>query len=176
MALDLNNGYQRKDSASASNVYYAYTSNPSAADTEKVFAIRRVNTAAGVETVTWTNGDPISSSDSWSGRTFSFGVPGGSLGLTCTSITSSNGFYIGTFTWSLLNGVSKYLISVTNSSGIINEFGQNQQGPNYRNFTTYLFNLTSWTQNFGSTGSHTFNLTATNVAGSTSSKVVVNVN
>ena len=175
MALDLNNDYQRKDSASASNVYYAYTSNPNATDTDKVFAIRKVNTAAGVETITWTNGDPISYNDSWSGRTFSFAAPGGSLGLTCTSITSSNGFFIGSFTWSTLNGVSKYLISVTNSSELIDEFGTKVGGQYPRSFTSYVFNQTSWTQNFGRTGSHTFTLTAQNVVGSTSSKVVVNV-
>jgi hypothetical protein len=175
MALDLVNGYQRKDSASASNVYYGYTPNPNASDTDKVFAIRRVNTAAGVETVTWTNGDAISYSDSWSGRTYSFAAPGGSLGLTCTSVTSSNGAYIGTFTWSTLNGVSKYIISVTNSTGLIDEFGNRMSGPNARTWTSYVFNQTSWTQNFGLTGSHTFTLTATNVAGSTSSRVAITV-
>lgn len=174
MALDLNNGYQRKDSASASNVYYAYTSNPNAADTDKVFAIRRVNTAAGVERVTWTNGDPISYNDSWSGRTYSFSVPVGSIGLTC-SLTSSNGLYIGTFTWSALNGVSKYLVSVSNSTGLINEFGLKIGGLNPRTFTANVFNQTSWTQPFIATGSHTFTLTAQNVAGSTSSTITVNV-
>ena len=175
MALDLVNGYQRKDSASASNVYYGYTPNPNAADTDKVFAIRRVNTAAGVETVTWTNGDSISYNDSWSGRTYSFAAPGGSLGLTYTSVTYSNGIYNSTFTWSALNGVSKYIISVTNSNGLIDEYGNRMNMLTGKTWTTYVFNQTTWTQPFGSTGSHTFTLTATNVAGLTSSKVTLTV-
>jgi hypothetical protein len=46
MALDLANGYSKKDSASASNVYYGYSTNPNPADTDLTFAIRLVNTTA----------------------------------------------------------------------------------------------------------------------------------
>lgn len=174
MALDLANGYSRKDSASASNVYYGYSPDPGATDGDKVFAIRKVSNVAGVETVTWTNGTPISYNDSWTSRTFSFSAPGGTLGPTCTLATFSNGFYVASFTWSSLQGVSKYLVTFTNSRGVLDEFGRVQTGIYSRSYTANVFNLTSWSQPSTVTGSHTFTVTATNVAGSTSSSISVN--
>jgi len=162
MALDLNNGYQRKDSASASNVYYGYSWNPNATDGDKTFAIRRVNTSNGVETVTWTNGDPVSYNDSWSSRTFSFSPPVGSLGLFGTT---SNG-YIGSFTWSSLNGVSKYILTANSGGTTLDEFGAAVRN---RNYTAIVFNRTSWTQPFPGSGTHSLTVQAVNVSGSTSS-------
>ena len=174
MALNLTNGYQRKDSSSASNVYYGYSYNQNAGDGEKVFAIRRVNTTAGVETVTWTNGTPLSYYDSWSSRTYSFATPLTGLGLTCTSTTFSNGFYIASFTWSNINGVSRFVLTASGSSGILDEFGFVQRGTNAKTNTTYVYNTTSWTQPFQATGSYTFTVRGENVVGSTSSTLTIN--
>ncbi len=172
MALDLANGYQRKDSASASNVYYAYTYKSNATDSENVFAIRKVSTVAGVETVTWTNGDPISYNDNWTSRTYSFSSPGGSLGLT-GSTGSNLGYYYANFSWNLLSGVSKYMITANGSGGVVNTFGQYESGPNYKGYTNILFNTTSWSQVFINPGTYTFTVIAQNVAGSTSSTITI---
>lgn len=168
MPFDLANGYSRKDSASASNVYYAYTTVQNPADTDKVFAIRRVNTAASVETVSWTNGDSISFNDSWSGRTYSFSTPGGNLNLTWSRVTTPE--RLASFTWSQINGVSKYLVTVKDSSGnILNPDGTVYRSQfNFKSFGSNLFNTYAYTQGFLDAGTYSLTLTATNVAGSIS--------
>ncbi len=167
MALDLTTDYVRKDSSSASNVYFGYAvGNPS--DTDKVFAIRRVNTAANVETVSWTNGDSISFNDSWSGRTYSFSTPGGNLNLTWSRVTTPG--RLASFTWSQINGVSKYLVTVKDSSGnILNSDGTIYRSAyNFKSFGSNLFNTYAYTQGFLDAGTYSLTLTATNVAGSIS--------
>jgi hypothetical protein len=174
MAIDLNNGYQRKDGASASNIYYGYTWKANASDGENVFAIRRVNSVNGVETVTWTNGDPISYNDDWTSRTYSFGVPSGTLGLTMSSWTSSaGGFYIAAFTWSAINGVSKYYVTASSSQGVLNTFGAVPVGQYSLSSTSYIFNQTAWTQNFPGSGTYSFTVRAENVAGSIASSITI---
>lgn len=167
MALDLANGYIRKDSASASNVYYGYSlGNPT--DTDKVYAIRKVNNAGNVETVTWTNGDPISFNDSWSSRTYSFGVPGGNLNLTWSRVTTPE--RQASFTWSQITGVSKYLVTIKNSNGqILNPDGSLYTSQYFKSFGSNLFNTFAYTQGFVSSGTYSITLTATNVAGSITS-------
>lgn len=174
MPLDLINGYSRKDSSSASNVYYGYTVNPNPADGDAVFAIRRVNTVAGVETVTWTNGNPLSYSDTWTGRTFSFGAPGGTLGFTYSK--SSTVPYYASFTWSSISGVSKYVITATNSNNqILDGFGLTLRSNDAaKPFTANLTNTYVYTQQFVNSGTYSVTLTATNVAGSISSTYVIN--
>lgn len=173
MALDLTNGYQRKDSSSASNVYYGYTPNINAADGDKVFAIRRVNTLAGVETVTWTNLNQLSYNDSWSGRTYSFSQPGPITGLTW-SLASGN-YYVAAFTWSSVNGVSKYIVTATNSSNkILNRDGSISLALNNTGYTVDLYNETKYTQFFLSSGTYSLTVSAHNAIGSTSSTAVIN--
>ena len=180
MALDLANGYSRKDSASASNVYYGYSVDPNASDTDKVFAIRRVTNAAGVETVKWTNGNFFSYTSDWTGRTYSFATPGGNLNLTAsTSTLSINSIVthrIASFTWSALNGVSKYLITALDTNGNLITIDGNPLRGHYvnRTYTAELLNLTSWTQNYLNSGTYTFTVRAENVAGSTSSSLTIN--
>jgi len=180
MALDLANGYTRKDSASASSVYYGYSVDTNAADTDKVFAIRRVSTAAGVETVKWTNGNQFSYISDWVGRTYSFAAPGGSLNITSTTstitINSIVTHRIGSFTWSALNGASRYLITAVNTSGaLINGDGTLLRGHYVnRSFSNELYNTTSWTQQYLDPGTYSFTVRAENVAGFTSSTVTIN--
>lgn len=188
MALDLANGYSRKDSASASNVYYGYSVNSNPLDSDKVFAIRLVTNASGVETVKWTNNNSNSYVSSWSGRTFSFSAPGGSLGLTATTSIISETYTIGTFSitsvkqrtalfsWSSLNGVSKYLVTSSDNSGrFLSQDGSILRSPYFN--TSYggeLLNLTSYSQTYTDSGTYTFTVRAENVAGFTSSTVVIN--
>lgn len=173
MALDLTNGYQRKDSSSASNVYYGYTPNLNASDSDKVFAIRKVNTAAGVETVTWTNLNQLSYNDSWSGRTYSFSQPGPIVGLTWS--LSSGNFYVASFTWSSINGVSKFIITATDSSNkILNRDGSTRLAVNNTGYTVDLYNETRYTQFFLSSGTYSLTVSAHNAIGSTSSTAVIN--
>lgn len=165
MALDLANGWVRQDSSSASNVYYGYSVVGNPADTDTVYAIRLVNTSAGVQTIKWTNNDPLSYCSSWSGRTYSFAVPTGSLGLTWS--TSSTPLYSGRFSWSGLTGVSKYVVAVTNNQ-LLNQDGSPVTGPYayQRTYTTNYTNQYVHYQGFLGTGSYTFAVTAINYAGS----------
>ncbi len=180
MALDLANGYARKDAASASNVYYAYIINQDAADTDKVFALRRVTNVAGVETVTWANGSRNFFASSWAGRTYSFAAPGGSLELAATSSTisvnSAVTHRVANFSWTLLQGVNQYLVTSLDSSGrLLFPDGQPIQGQYVdRGHSTNLINTNTYTQNYLTAGTHSFRVTAVNVAGTTSSVISVN--
>ena len=188
MALDLANGYIRKDGSSASNVYYGYSYNQNAGDNDKVFAIRKVSTVGGVETITWTNGTQQSYINDWSGRTYSFSAPAGSLGLTYATTTLTETVTSGTysftyaksrfvsFTWSSINGVSKYLITSKDASGnLLNVDGAPLRGQYVtRDYTTEVFNLTSYSQGYLDAGTYTLTVTAVNVAGSISSTATFN--
>ncbi|NBO22383.1 hypothetical protein EBU94_03455 [bacterium] len=166
MALDLANGYVRKDGSSASNVYYGYALSQNPADGDFVYSIRRVTTAAGVETISWTNGDPNGFISSWSGRTFSFAAPATSIGLTW----STSG-YTTTLSWSAINGVNKYFVTVRDSSNqLLGESGYPQQGSDSnQSYTKFVNNSTSWTQRFVQGGTYSITLEGRNIAGSTTS-------
>ena len=188
MALDLANGYIRKDGSSASNVYYGYSYNQNAGDNDKSFAIRKVSTVGGVETITWTNGTQQSYINDWVSRTYSFTSPAGSIGLTYSKTLSTetvtSGTYsftfaksrIASFTWSSINGVSKYIITSKDGSGkLLNVDGTPLSGQYVtRNYTTEVFNLTSYSQGYLDVGTYTLTVAAVNVAGSTSSTVTFN--
>lgn len=190
MALDLANGYSRKDSASASNVYYGYSTNPNAADTDLTFAIRLVTTAAGVETVKWSNGEPLFIS-SWAGRTFSFVAPTTALNLTYSLTTVTNYYnqptftqslpqasfknYVASFTWSAITGVNKYLVTVKDSSGsLLDKNGGKLQGPYVPSWTVNYPNTYAHSQGFLTSGTYTVMVTAQNFGGSTSSTATIN--
>ena len=180
MALDLANGYSRKDGASASNLYYGYSVDPNAADTDKVFAIRRVVTTAGVETVKWANGNQLSYISDWAGRTYSFSAPYTGLNLTATTSTSTLNSIVtyrtGTFTWSSILGVSKYFVTATDTNGdLLSSDGLRLTGQYLnKSWTAELHNTTSWKQNYLNPGTYTVTVRAENVAGFTSSTVTIN--
>lgn len=175
MTLDLANGYIRKDGSSASNVYYGYSVDPNSTDTDKVFAIRRVTNVAGVETVKWTNGNQLSYTSDWIGRTYSFATPTGNLNLTATTSTTF-GYRVASFTWSALLGVSKYLVTALDSSGKLIQVNGLPILGHYVNqtYSSELLNLTSWTQYYLGSGTCSFTVRAENVAGFTSSTVTIN--
>ena len=175
MALDLANGYIRKDGSSASNVYYGYSYNTAAGDGDKVYAIRKVTTVAGVETVTWTNNSQMSYVSSWTNRAASFTAPSGSLGLTWS--LSSGIFYNAQVSWSLLNGVDIYYVTVKNEGGqLLNLDGTPLQGMyvNEKTYTTDLFNQTSVSMGFVNPGTYSVMVTGKNIAGTTSSTATFN--
>jgi hypothetical protein len=175
MSLDLTNGYIRKDSSSASNIYYGYSYNTAVADGDKVYAIRKVTTVAGVETVTWTNNSPISYASSWTNRAASFTAPSGSLGLTWS--LSSGIFYGAQVSWSSLTGVDVYYVTVKNQGGqLLNLDGSLLQGfyVNEKTYTTDLFNQTSVSVGFVNNGTYSVTVTGKNVAGTTSSTATFN--
>ena len=162
MNLDLANGYQRKDSASASNVYYGYAMTQNPTDADLVWSIRKINTAASVETVSWANGEPSAFSSSWTGRTFSFATPTGTLGLTWSFLSTYNAI----FTWNAISGVNRYLITVSNS-GLLNRNGTLKQGPYITaTYTSDYINQYTHVQSFLDAGTFSVTVTAVNVAGS----------
>ncbi len=168
--MDLTN-YLRKDYATPS-IYYGYSSNANAASTDFNWSIRKVTTAANVETVTWTNGDPGKPYAKWNDRVVSFTTPSGSLGLTC-SFSSP----VLSVSWNQLSGANRYQISISESSRLYSDLGTeiyyNPNG-NTTQITKELVNTGSYKYNHASTGlTYSITLTAVNVAGSSSSTIVV---
>jgi len=168
--MDLTN-YLRKDYATPS-IYYGYSSNPNAASTDFNWSIRKVTTAANVETVTWTNGDPGKSYAKWNDRVVSFNTPSGSLGLTC-SFSSP----VLSISWNQLSGANRYQISISESGKVYSDLGTviyyNPNG-NTTQITKELINTGGYKYNYASTGlTYSITLTAVNVAGSSASTIIV---
>ena len=168
--MDLTN-YLRKDYATPST-YYGYSSDSNAASTDFNWSIRKVTTAANVETVTWTNGDPGKSFAKWNDRVNSFSTPSGSLGLTC-SFSSP----ILSISWNQLSGTNRYQVVVSESSKIYSDAGgqiyYNPNG-NTSQITKELVNTGSYNWKYASSGlTYTVTLTAVNVAGTSTSTVTI---
>ena len=179
--MDLTN-YLRKDFATPS-IYYGYSSDSNAASTDFNWSIRKVTTAANVETVTWSNGDTGKPFAKWNDRAVSFTTPSGSLGLTC-----SNGTQIGNnvplnITWNQLPGTNRYQIVVSESSIIYADSGNRiYNNNNNSQITKEIVNGGSYTYNFAESSNgdasasnvYSITLTAINVAGSSVSTITVN--
>lgn len=174
MAIDLTNGYAFKDAASASDVYYGYTTTRGAGSGDFVYAIRRVKTVSGVDTVTWTNNNPYMYSSSWNGRTHSFVTPISSLSLTW-SATSSGNSRTATFTWSSISGVNKYVVTTKDINNIVlNYDGSVLVNPYGKSWTTDYTNFYRHDQSFLSAGTYSITVSAVNAGGSTSSTATIN--
>jgi hypothetical protein len=155
-----------------SNVYYGYSYDMNASDTDNTWSIKRITTSGSVETVKWSNGEYNNTISKWSERVASFTTPAGSLGLTCSSSGSSLNV-----SWNQLSGVDIYQVVVSKSGIIYNDNG----GQIYYNSN---FNTTQVTKNIINGSNYTFNhaesnnvysitLTAINVAGSSASTVTI---
>ena len=170
--LDLNNGYLRKDAASASNVYYGYNINPNAADSDLTWAIRKVSTTGGVENVVWANSSATAMYSSWTNRAACFVAPTASLGLTY-SVDNGNA----TIGWNLLTGVEKYIVTVANSAGrILSTTGHvilNVWTP--PSYTNFVVNQNKHGQVLPGNGTYSVTLSGVNQAGSTSSTISIYV-
>jgi hypothetical protein len=155
-----------------SNVYYGYSYDMNASDTDNTWSIKRITTSGSVETVKWSNGEYNNTISKWSDRVASFATPAGSLGLTCSSSGSSLNV-----SWNQLSGVDIYQVVVSKSGIIYNDNG----GQIYYNSN---FNTTQVTKNIINGSNYTFNhaesnnvysitLTAINVTGSSASTVTI---
>ena len=118
--MDLNN-FSRKDATNATVTYYGYTKDLDALDGDFSWTIRKVTEGtSSVNNVSWSNGVTFYDS-SWSGRTYSFVAPSGSLGLTW-SIDSDNDLV--NCRWNALNGVNYYKITAINdANNVLNPNG-----------------------------------------------------
>jgi hypothetical protein len=166
--MDLTN-YLRKDYATPS-IYYGYSSDPNAASTDFNWSIRKVTTAANVETVTWSNGDPAKPYAKWNDRVNTFSTPAGSLGLTC-SFSSP----VLNISWNQLSGANRYQVVVSESGKIYSDGGgQIYYNNNATQITKEVINGGSYKYNYASSGlTYTVTLTAVNVAGSSASTVTI---
>jgi hypothetical protein len=174
MALDLANGWQRYDNASASNIYYGYNLNPNAANGDYTWLIRRLNTSAGVQSYSWANNDSIAFCSSWTNRASYFAAPSGSMAFTYSK-TNSGGLRFATFTWTLLAGVDKYTITSTNQNGqVLDASGNVMGGINPRIYTDFYVNTTNVNLAFPSIGTYSVTLSGSNVTGATSSTYTIN--
>jgi hypothetical protein len=162
MALD----WSRQDTLSATNSYYGYSINQSAADSDNTWFIKKVTTSASVSNVTWTNGDPNIQISTWTNRANSFIAPTASLGLTWSSSTS----YVISFSWSLISGVDMYKIYITGNNVKLTPTGQFYYGEAP---TAFLANKNSFIYP-GSRGvTYSVTLVASNVAGSVQSSSTI---
>jgi hypothetical protein len=166
--MDLTN-YLRKDYATPS-IYYGYSIDPNAASTDFNWSIRKVTTAANVETVTWSNGDPAKPYAKWNDRVNTFSTPAGSLGLTC-SFSSP----VLNISWNQLSGANRYQVVVSESGKIYSDGGgQIYYNNNATQITKEVINGGSYKYKYASSGlTYTVTLTALNVAGSSASTVTI---
>jgi len=173
--LSLN--WLRRD-ISPPNVYYGYSNNLTAADSDRTWSIKKVTTSGSVETVTWTNGQP-SYVSTWDNRIESFSAPSGSLGVTWSVLNTPDSFSsirrTLSISWNLLTGVDIYKIIVTESGKIYNEDGYqiyNNQNFNNSVITKEVINGNVYNYLHGQPGlTYSVTITGSNVIGVTSSTV-----
>ena len=170
--IDLNNDWIKKDSASASNIYYGYTTNLSATGSNKVWSIRRVQTSSGVETVSWNKNRVFDYSAAWDDRDLYFTAPTASLTASFTFSKTNVGHSFGThsfldLTWSEVKGIDTYQITISDEFNRVYSYNGNQiTSPYNQNPITFetLSNSYKFRGQIGKTYSLT--LTARNVYGS----------
>jgi len=171
--------YLRKDSASASNVYYGYTLNATASDSDFTWYIRRVSsTASGQEVTDWSNDESPQYISTWSDRSASFASPTGSIGLTYSSNSIAGSRYLLSFSWSLLSGVNTYYLTSRDvDNNILQRSGSKFEGPykSQRTFTELMINRNRCDVCYNSPGTYSVILTAMNNGGSTYSTVTFNL-
>ena len=154
---------------SGSNVYYGYSSDSNAADTDNTWSIKKIATSGSVETVKWTNGY-YSYDSKWSERVASFATPTGSLGLTCSVNTP-----LLNISWSQLSGVDKYRVSIVESGKLLSDSGDIIYSNNdSAQFTKELINTGSYRFKAASSGlTYLITVNAINVAGSSASTISI---
>jgi len=162
----------RKDTSGA-DVYFGYSIDANAGDTDNTWAVKKLTTTGSVQSVTWTNGDPIQRLSKWSDRVKSFQTPSTSLGVTWSvykTTTDSNYSNID-LSWSQIQGVDIYHISVSSNNNLLFEDGNviyNGPTKKVNNEGKYIFPSAV-------SGTYSVTIKAFNVAGLTSSTVTVNV-
>jgi hypothetical protein len=165
-----------------SNVYYGYSYDMNASDTDNTWAIKKITTSGSVETVKWANGD-YNTISKWNDRVNSFLTPTGSLGLTCSKGTQIGNNVPLNISWSQLSGANRYQVVVSKSGTIYSDNGsQIYSNPNFgnRQITKEIVNGGSYTYNFaestnGASPSNIYSITVTavNVIGSSASTITI---
>lgn len=150
MNVDLNSDWLRKDNATPS-VYYGYSQNAGASDTDSVWAIRKVVSGSS-DSVLWNDNRILAYSARWDERVACFATPSGSLGFTYSVTPKSNTFaitysFINT-SWTDLSGTNIYRLKITDQNGItynslyepfVNPYIINQLTTEITGTTSYLF-------------------------------------
>ena len=155
-----------------SNVYYGYSYDMNASDTDNTWSIKRITTSGSVETVKWSNGEYNNTISKWSDRVASFTTPAGSLGLTCSSSGSSLNV-----SWNQLTGVDNYQVIISSNNIIYSDLGTqlyNNLNFNSSQVTKTVVNSGSYAYHYATAGdTYTITLNAVNVAGASSSTVTI---
>lgn len=140
--------------------YYGYSNVPNAADTDAVFAIKKVGVSGQVETVSWNDNSFLNYNAKWSERAANFTAPTGALGFTYSGTSPI------TFTWTRLAGVNSYNIVVKNQNGnLVDKTGGVYFNTTDKTVTTTYFNQTTHNQILTQSGTYSVVLQAVNAAG-----------
>lgn len=162
------NNWLRRD-ISSPTVYYGYSTNTNAANTDDNWFIKKVTTAGSVETVTWTNGSPNYNISKWNDRVASFVQPTGALGVTW-SVSLPNL----SISWNQLTGVDRYQIVVKESGKLYSDLGNEIYVNNSAQVTKEVVNVGSYAYTKASSGlTYLVTITGVNVAGTTASTVTI---
>ena len=178
-----NLSWLRRDTLTAS-VYYGYSSNPNAQDTDSSWSIKKVSTSGTVDSVSWTNGSPNQQISTWANRYSSFTSPTQSISLTwstsLTYISSVQSLTSINLKWNTISGIDNYQIIVKDQKGnIYSDAGfiiSNNQNFNEIPYTNNQVLTTFYNYKSAITGT-TYSITVigSNVVGSTSSVIFVGV-
>ena len=162
------NNWLRRD-ISSPTVYYGYSTNTNAANTDDNWFIKKVTTAGSVETVTWTNGSPNYNISKWNDRVASFVQPTGALGVTWSvSVPSLS------ISWNQLTGVDRYQIVITESGNLYSDSGNEIYNNGSSQVTKEVVNVGSYAYTKASSGlTYLVTITGVNVAGTTASTVTI---
>lgn len=162
------NNWLRRD-ISSPTVYYGYSTDTNAANTDDNWFIKKVTTAGSVETVTWTNGSPNYNISKWNDRVASFVQPTGALGVTWSvSVPSLS------ISWNQLTGVDRYQVVVRESGKLYSDLGSEIYNNGSLQVTKEVVNAGSYTYNKASSGlTYSVTITGVNVAGTTASTVTI---
>jgi hypothetical protein len=162
------NNWLRRD-ISSPTVYYGYSTDTNAANTDDNWFIKKVTTAGSVETVTWTNGSPNYNISKWNDRVASFVQPTGALGVTWSVTVPSL-----SISWNQLTGVDRYQVVVKESGKLYSDLGSEIYNNGSLQVTKEVVNVGSYTYNKASSGlTYSVTITGVNVAGTTASTVTI---
>jgi hypothetical protein len=126
--------------------------------------IRNVNTTSNVASSRFLT-DSTSYCSIWNNRVSYFSAPSGSLGLTATY-----GSYSCTLSWSLLSGVDKYYVNVTNVNGTLCDRGGIPFTGPYayqRTYTEMVININGLNCGVPGPGTYSFQVVGVNNFGTT---------
>jgi hypothetical protein len=168
---DINNWIRRDTQTTV--VYYGYSTNENALDTDSNWSIMSVSSSGTVDTVKWSNGSTVGVS-TWSNRVQSFQPPRSiSLTYSVAASTYNTSISIG---WSASAGVDKYIVKLVDQNGVIySDSGYQIYNVNGNQaITSSIQNNNSYNYKFGKAGStYLATVSSSNVAGYTSSVIKI---